>query len=284
MKKIKQLKKPKGLSFFLLSLLVFWPCPAGVFASETTLLSGLTDARFKPDTGPEAKRLFDVLGEGLSSYEKLRDYRAKFIKKERSGSELAEEEEIFLKFEKPFKIFMKWLNTGKRGVEVFYERGRNNGKLVIHQPGLLLGLAPVIFLDQNSPWVREGSASYNIEDAGIGTFLADFTKAVISAGNEKKLKVEWPKERVSDVTFLESKKDTIYFAYRVRVLFDEKTSLPIRMELFDWHDTPMGIYEYRDLALNVGEDTEFKKEINRHLLKVYRSGEKTKAASSANLA
>jgi hypothetical protein len=223
-------------------------------------------------TSPERLRLAAALEKGLKAYDAVRDYKAVFRKQEKSGDALGPQETIFFKFEKPFKIFMGWMNTHKKGLQVLYERGKHDGKLAIHKPGLLLGLAPVIFLEQSSPWVREGSASYNIEDAGIGTFLNDFAEAVLKAAREDKLKVELL-DRPGDelyVTFLDSKEGSGYFAYRVSVYFDPATGLPVHMSLFDWNDQPMGVYSYEKLRLNVGaEDPEFKDLAERKLYRLF---------------
>ena len=60
----------------------------------------------------------------------------------------------------------------------------------LNLPTLLLFQRIVVFLDQNSPWIKEGSESYHIEDAGIGTFLVDFAQNVLKAAGENELKVE----------------------------------------------------------------------------------------------
>ena len=204
-----------------------------------------------------------VLEKAAKAYELVRDYRAVFQKQERSGTVLGPQETIYLKFQQPFKIFMIWTNTHKKGLQVLYERGKNNGKLVIHQPGLLLGLAPVIQLDQNSPWVKEGSESYDIEDAGIGSFLEDFSKAVQKGAEENKLQVVAAGsagDEMIEVTFTGSKENEGFFAYRIKVRFGVESGLPDRMELFDWKNEPMGVYAYEDLRVNIGdEDPEFKK-------------------------
>ncbi len=222
------------------------------------------------DTARE--RLSAALEKGIKTYGSVKDYKAVFQKQEKSGSVLGPQETIFLKFEKPFKIFMGWMNTQKKGLQVFYERGKHEGKLAIHKPGLLLGLAPVIFLDQNSPWVKEGSESYNIEDAGIGPFLNDFSEAVKKAERNNQLQVVVtpdPRGKTMDVTFAGSKPDD-YFAYRVVVHFDEKTSLTDHMELFDWQNQPTGVYSYENLKLNVGnEDLEFKQLVDKKLYRLY---------------
>jgi len=231
-----------------------------------------------PHLSQESKRLAENLNQAMRFYQSVRDYKTVFYKMERSEKgELEPAEQIFLKFEKPWKIYMKWMNTEKKGLEVVYEKGKNKGKLVIHQPHLLFGLAPVVFLDQKSPWAQKGSASYNIEDAGIGAFLFNFTNAVVQASQDKKIKVNFYGKRKFrelsvekwEVIFLESENKPGFFAYRVIVFFDEKHHLPIQMELLNWQNKTTGIYEYKNLKINVGEDPEFKKEINPHLYKVY---------------
>ncbi len=221
-------------------------------------------------------RLSGILEKSNRFYDTVNNYRAIFHKQERSEGKLQENEKIFLKFEKPFKIFMGWLNTEKKDLQVAYERGKHRGKLAIHKPGLGLGLLPVIFLDQNSPWVKEGSESYDIEDAGIGSFLEDFSKAVEKARQAGVLKVQFlaPESGAAEtveVIFDDPKKDPAYFARRVVVSFDEKTQLPVKMSLYDWNDEPTGIYSYDDLQINLGaEDAEFKRQINRQLYRVYQ--------------
>ena len=218
----------------------------------------------------ENAHLIETLSRSRDAYASVKDYTALFVKQERSEGKLDLPEEIFLKFEKPFKIYMKWLNEPKKGLEVHYERGKHDGKLAIHKPGFLTGLAGVIFLEQDSPWVRKGSESYNIEDAGIGTFLTDFTEAVLAAEKTDVLTARESSSGIWDVTFNVPAEDDTFFAKRCVVTFDEDSKLPIKMELFDWEGQITGIYDYKNLKLNVGSlDPEFKKQANRSLFRVY---------------
>lgn len=226
-----------------------------------------------------SEQLKTLLGQAAAAYGRVNDYHAVFRKQELRGGAidragaLGPKETIFLKFEKPFKIFMHWSDTRKKGLQVLYERGRHDGKLAIHKPGLMLGLVPVVFLPQNSPWVREGSESYDIEDAGIGTFLEDFSVMVLRGEAEGKLNVSTARTPLgtnADVSFPGSVKDKDYFASRVEVLFDEKTKLPVRMTLYDWEGRVTGVYEYDQLALNIGaDDPEFKRLAQKRLYKLY---------------
>lgn len=213
--------------------------------------------------------LLDRLEHGISYYESLKDYKAIFHKTEKSKGVVGETEKIYLKFEKPWKIYMGWLNTDKKGLQVVYEKGQNDDKLVIHKPGLFLGMLPLIFLDKNSPWVSVGSESYDIEDAGLGTFLYDFRKAVLRAVKEEKLKVRDLEEGKTEVIFEGTQKNKDYFAYRIIVSFDKENNLPLHMELFDWQNELIGIYSYNEFEANTGNDAEFRSQAHRQLFKIY---------------
>lgn len=222
------------------------------------------------ESSEESVRLIEQLSKSNETYASLKDYTALFMKQELSEGKLDPPEEIFLKFEKPFKIYMKWLNPPKKGLEVHYERGKHDGKLAIHKPGFLTGLAGVIFLSPDSPWVRKGSESYDIEDAGVGTFLTDFAKAVLAAEKTGSLSAREMPPGTWDVTFNVPGEDETYFAKRCVVTFNPASKLPVKMELFDWQSKTTGIYDYRNLKLNVGSlDPEFKKRVHRSLFKVY---------------
>ena len=242
------------------------------YAGQQDIRTGLVEMQnaIVPQSAQAA--LVEKLVQSLDSYEAIQNYEAIFYKTESEGGKLETTEKIFLKFEKPFKIFMKWLNTAKDGLQVLYERGHHDGKLVIHKPGLFFGLVPVVFLDPSSPWVREGSASYNIEDAGIGTFLNDTAKAVLCAFRENKLRVRLHgrTHRRFEVAFPGSKKGSEYFAYRIVLLFDKDASVPVRMMLFDWNGKLMGVYFYKNLKINVADDSVFKKHAQNQLFKIYK--------------
>jgi hypothetical protein len=229
--------------------------------------------------------LESTLKEALASYESLNDYEAVFHKQELDkDGKMGPKETMFLKFEKPFKIFLGWIDSYKKGLQVIYERGKHNGKLGIHKPGLGLGLVPVVYLAQDSPWVREGSASYNIEDAGIGSFLDGYVKSIVKSASTHSLVAsidEVSKGIRVEVEFKDSKDDETYFAKRIVTYLDYKTKLPIEIELYDWNNKPSGFYKYENLKLNVGADhSQFKKYINKHLYRAYQSEQKSSSTST----
>jgi hypothetical protein len=226
------------------------------------------------ESAVDAARLSQAIRDGAAAWSQVRDYEARFIKQETSEGKTGPEETIFLKFEKPFKIFLGWLNTHKKGLQVYYERGKHDGKLAIHQPGLLLGLAPVVFLEQSSPWVREGSASFDIEDAGIGTFLESLAEDVEAAAKQNRLRAKILRDDaeglLAEVEFADSTKDEDFMARRVEVFFDAASRLPVRMALFDETGFLIGRYAYEELKLNTAAPTEaFRRQAHRKLFRLY---------------
>lgn len=263
--------KSKITAFLLAALMLFSPLGVQAAPAGEALISQMQALKAAPANENE-RALAETLEKSLSSYQGVRDYKAVFVKQEKSEGKLGPIEKIYLKFEKPFKIYLHWLNTQKKGLQVLYNRGHNGNKLAIHKPGLLFGLAPVVFLDQSSPWVRQGSESFDIEDAGIGTFLNAFSESVVKGAKEKKLEVKPLAAGQFEVTFPgTSEKEAGYFAHRIIVRFDAQTGLPTYMELYDWHDAPIGIYSYQNVRLNLGpSDKEFRKLIDGHLYNVYK--------------
>ena len=72
------------------------------------------------------------------------------------------------------------------------------------------------------------------------------------------------------MSFPGSGKGPDYFASRVEAFFDAKTKLPVRMRLYDWDGKLTGVYEYRDLTLNIGSnDPEFERIAHRKLYRLY---------------
>ncbi len=228
-----------------------------------------------------ASPFLEHMAHARNAYSAVQNYVCLFEKEEVADGKLADKEHIYLKFEKPFKIFMHWQNDPKKGLQVLYERGRHDGKLGIHKPGLLLGLMPVVFLEQDSPWVREGSEAYDIEDAGIGTFLEDLDEETSVAAKEGRLRtvsggaveLEGIHGEQFDVYFDGTTPESDVMAYHVRVVFDSVTQLPLYQELYDWNDRLTGRYVYKDLRLNVGEDPDFRKHIHRTLHRIYTNPE-----------
>ena len=69
--------------------------------------------------------------EGLREIEKLEDYSATMVKRERLGGEVGEHEYMFIKVrQKPFSVYTYFLGPRKlQGQEALYVEGKNDGNI-----------------------------------------------------------------------------------------------------------------------------------------------------------
>jgi len=79
------------------------------------------------------EKLLALLGKMDSEYSRLEDYTAIFRKRERIGESTIYDERIFMKFQKPFKVYMKWLDESR---EALYVGGEYSDKVLVHYHGL----------------------------------------------------------------------------------------------------------------------------------------------------
>ena len=74
---------------------------------------------------PSADYLYDEIVSMRSAYEDVISYTATFYKQERVGNKLLDEERIELKFQRPHKVYMRWVGKAHKGREALYVRGEN---------------------------------------------------------------------------------------------------------------------------------------------------------------
>ena len=81
------------------------------------------------------KVVMSLLDQMESSYATVNDYVSVFHKQERVNDKLLPEETIQFKFQKPFKVYMKWIKEPFEGREALYVEGQYNNKLIAHKGG-----------------------------------------------------------------------------------------------------------------------------------------------------
>ena len=120
-----------GVGYFGLG----WWHPSHATISET---AGGYDAASEPATLAEA---LAMRHQSLDEIEqKVHDYSAVIIKKERIGNDPVETVMFAKVREKPFSVYLYFLDRsdkkGLKGREVIYVQGRNDDKLLVHTPGI----------------------------------------------------------------------------------------------------------------------------------------------------
>jgi len=171
--------------------------------------------------------------------ERIRDYTAVFHKQEIVKDKLLPQENIFLKFRKPFSVYMRWLEGPYEGQEVLYVRDKYKGKLIGHKGGFF-GFV-TLSLDPRGRRAMKGNR-YPITEAGLAKVITRVLKDVKKGEAEGVLQLS----------------HRGFSALKINLWIDLENGLPIKAEFFDWGLKKVGSYGYKDLMLNVGlTETDF---------------------------
>jgi len=98
----------------VLCLVPFWASPA--------------EGQDPAGAAPSAKQLF---AQSLKAIKAVNDYQGEFVKREIIGDKL-KSEKITFKFDRPFKVYMKYIDPNP-GQEVLYIRGENKNRIKAHK-------------------------------------------------------------------------------------------------------------------------------------------------------
>lgn len=196
-----------------------------------------------------------VLQEMTSAYARVHAYTARFIRTERVGGMLRPREEALLKFQRPGRIYLKWTAGPPEGREILFVEGRDDDRILVHEPGAFSGLFTVL-MAPDSPWVLKESR-HPVTDVGLGRLIE------LILGNAERARrdggltvVERPKraepssrERRYELTFPRDPRKG-YYCHRALVSVDLDSGLPVAATIFDRDDVIVADYAYRDLRLN----------------------------------
>jgi hypothetical protein len=202
----------------------------------------------------ELLRLLDLADQ---HYARVHDYTSTMLSRERVKDTLLPQERILLKFQRAFKVYMRWQDGPSKGREGLYVAGAYNGKFLVYEPNGLQRLFTAA-LEPTDSRVMEKSR-HPVTDIGIGRLLEIVGDNARRAAKNGVIRVqdrgisEVAGRRVRQVeSVLPRDPKAGYYAYRVQLFFDEEHHLPIRVVVFDWSDQLVEDYIYADLRLNPG--------------------------------
>jgi hypothetical protein len=203
--------------------------------------------------------------EGMGNIEKLSDYSATLVKRERLEGKLGEYQHMFVKVRhNPFSVYMYFISPAKiKGQEVIFVDGKNDGRMWAHTVGFRDKLVGTVSLLPDGPVAMEGQR-YPLTELGV----LNLTKRLVQVAEHdvkfgecevkffKNAKID---ERVC--TCIQVKHPVPrrnFLFYEARIFVDDEINVPIRYESYDWpkeKGTPaelMEEYTYMKLKLNNG--------------------------------
>lgn len=210
-------------------------------------------------------KVLSLLAEMESSYAGITDYVTVFHKQERIDGKLLPEETILLKFQKPLKVYMKWIENPHRGREVIYVQGKYDDKLVGHQGGVMGFLA--LSLDPRGALAMRGNR-HPVTEVGFGHLIEGMLENVRKAmklGDFRLIEMDEKPFKGRPAIAIEADFDSRgarrYYATRIICHVDRKLLLPIAVSFYDDEDRLVEKYDYTDVRVNVGlNDADFSKE------------------------
>ena len=197
--------------------------------------------------------------------ENIHDYSATLVKRERIGETLVEKK-MFIKFrEKPFSVYLKFLdvsNEDVKGREVMYVDGRNGNKLQVHTPGMLTG-AFTIPLPPKGLLAMHGE-HYPITEIGIANLCRQLIQRGEAIADPSQAKVRrFPHAHVQnrpctllEVTYPINEKG--FRGYLVHIFVDDEMHVPLCVRVYglpakvEMEPQIVEEYTYLDLKINNG--------------------------------
>jgi len=202
---------------------------------------------------------------GLAGVEKIADYSANLVSRERVEGKLGEQEFFLAKIRhKPFSVYLRFdAPTSLKGQEVLFVDGANEGKMWAHGVGVQRTLFKTVSLRPDGPIAMHGQR-YPLTEIG----LLNLTHRLIEVGEQdikygecevKFFKGAKINDRVCTCTQVIHPVPRRNFLFHLaRVFVDDELNLPIRYESYDWPKKEgaapelLEEYTYLNLKLNNG--------------------------------
>lgn len=188
--------------------------------------------------------------------EKTESYTAIFHKQERIKDFLKTKETVSLRFKKPFKVHMKWIDGPGKGREIFYVEGWNKNRILVREPGAW-GIV-TLNLNPHGSLAMQGSR-HPITEIGLENLIKlfgdNFRKGWALGELEYRLEREemlFGRKALSVEARFPKESRNGYYCYRALMSLDQEKKIPIRVQVFDWDNRLFGDYGYENLILNAG--------------------------------
>lgn len=205
-----------------------------LMAAALTCQSVLADEAAKAQEHPLQPAIRYAQG-CLKKVQALPGYEATFIKREVVGNTTVSHKMKLKIRHKPFSVYLYFENP-HTGREVIYVDGRNNGKLVAHEAGLLSFAGAMELVPTESIAMNENR--YPITKAGIVNTMQIMIRQWQEEAKYGETEVKYYKDaKLADMTckIIESSHPQPrkqFNNHKVRLWIDNATGIPVRMQKF----------------------------------------------------
>ncbi len=203
--------------------------------------------------------------EGIKSIEKIQDYSATVVKRERLFGKVGGYQYMFIKVRhKPFSVYTRFLAPDRfKGQECLYVEGQNGGKMWAHGTGLEKKLFKTVSIAPDGPIAIRGQR-YPLTEIGmlnLTCLLIQVAEQDINYGECDVKFIEGAKINGRGCTVIQVVHPVPrrnFCFHLARIFIDDERNIPIRYEAYDWPEAPgkqpqlIEEYTYLNLKLNQG--------------------------------
>jgi hypothetical protein len=222
-------------------------------------------AAVQPQEHPLAPAL-RLAQQGLTNIdESLRDYSCTLVKREFIDGALSEPAYIFTKVRhEPFSVYMYFLGPQDvKGRECIYVADQNEGQLIAHEGGGVIGRLGTFHLDPQGRLAMRGQR-YPITEVGIRNLTSRLIEVAEHDMQYGECEVKFFKGAKIDgrsATCIQATHPTPRKEFRfhmARIYVDDELQIPIRYEAYQWPTSPGGKpvldeeYTYINMKINNG--------------------------------
>ena len=194
------------------------------------------------------------VSEAEAAYSRIESYTAVVHKQQRVAGKLLPQETIFMKFRKPFSMYLNWISMPYEGSELIYVVGWNENRCRAHR-GVFWNFI-VRDLDPRDPELMADNL-HPVTDMGIGGLIKTVAINVRSAIESGYISVAQLGEesvygRETRILDVDLPNGTVgrYGGYRMVINQDIENKLLIRIRVYDRQGQLVENYGYENLRLN----------------------------------
>ena len=200
---------------------------------------------------------------GVDGIEKISDYSATLVKRERINGTLREHQYMFVKIRHdPFSVYMYFLGPPDlKGQEVAFIEGQNNGKMWAQGTGFQKTMFGTVALRPDGLVAMKGQR-YPLTELGMLNMVRrlievaehDVTKGECEVKFFKGAKVNDRSCTCIQVIHPVPRRDFLF--HKARIFVDDELNMPVRYESYDWPKAPgekpglLEEYTYLNIKLN----------------------------------
>ncbi|MDP8262075.1 MAG: DUF1571 domain-containing protein [Candidatus Ancaeobacter aquaticus] len=214
----------------------------------TIIISGFGSICILADEGHDPLKIILSMRD---RYENIENYTAVMVKGEPALNKKKPPEQIYVKFKKPFSVYLKWFDAPCKDREVLYIADQNNDCIFVRPEGLFGFLIRCLKLP--STFKRKDSR-HTLKDFGIGNLIEDIIDVTLDAKRNNVLDLRYKgivTRNGREVFHLERflpKED--YMFPRVIFYIDTKTYLPLEVYAYNKKGKLSEYCLFLDLVLN----------------------------------